>query len=228
MLCARHQCWSYQTSANPLSWSLMLLILLLVPYSCRNIMIRSTLLYISARNTCLQKEIMHLTIKSYSPSSKHVWNGDVILTAIRLPYILMINHWYILRYSHIQLSTRHAGLKGWMNCHWKSFINLAPSKLSLMLYLVGLNATSCTFPKRMLPRWKSGWCMQLNSLVFAIILMLLWQFCELVDIWHTSSAHIVPQPTLMAVPIHIVPHLVTCVPLVVNRGPQIVMCSGTH
>ena len=113
-----------------------------------------------------------------------------------------------------------------MNCHWKSFINLAPSKLLLMLYLVGLNATSCTSPMRMLPWWKSGWCMQLHSLVFVIVLMLLWQFCELVDVWHTSSAHIVPQPTLMAVPIHIVPHLVTCVPLVANRGPPIVMCPG--
>ena len=50
----------------------------------------------------------------------------------------------------------------------------------------------------------------------------------LVDVWHMSSAHIVPQPTLIAVPIHVVPYLVTCVPLVANRGPQIVMCLGTH
>ena len=62
-----------------------------------------------------------------------------------------------------------------------------------------------------------------NSVNAAVI-----QFCELVDIWHTSSAHIIPQPTLMAVPIQIVPHLVTCVPLVANYGPPIVMYPGTH
>ena len=70
--------------------------------------------------------------------------------------------------------------------------------------------------------------MQLHSLVFVIVLMLLLQFCELVDVWHTLSAHIIPQPTLMAVPIHVVPHMVTCVPFVANHGPQIVMCPGTH
>ena len=40
--------------------------------------------------------------------------------------------------------------------------------------------------------------------------------------------HIVPQPTFLAVPIHIVPHLVTYVPLVANCGPPIVMYPGTH
>ena len=70
--------------------------------------------------------------------------------------------------------------------------------------------------------------MQLYSLVFTIVLILLLQFCELVDIWYTSSTHIVPQTTLMAVPIHVVPHLITCVPLVANCGPLIMMCLGTH
>ena len=45
-----------------------------------------------------------------------------------------------------------------MNCCWKSFINLALSKFLLMLYLVDLNATSCTSPMRMLPWWKK-WLM---------------------------------------------------------------------
>ena len=46
--------------------------------------------------------------RNYVPHNKELlvifkacMNGDVILTAIRLPYIPIINHWYILRYNYI-------------------------------------------------------------------------------------------------------------------------------
>ena len=83
-----------------------------------------------------------------------------------------------------------------MNCHWKSFINLAPSKLSLMLYLVGLNATSCISPMRMLPWWKK-WLMHAfpqfsvhNCVDAAVTILQAGRHLAYIKCPHCSSAHL--------------------------------------